>query len=81
MAEAAGIYKHLWRPDEIGVRTAGELVEPLSEGLRMLKSDPEKFKAFDDPDGWGVYEHFVPFVEEYLAACKEYPDGEVSVSR
>jgi hypothetical protein len=25
MAKAAGIYMHLWRPDEIGIKTASEL--------------------------------------------------------
>jgi hypothetical protein len=28
-----------------------------------------------------MYEHFVPFVEEYLNACKEYPDSTISISR
>jgi hypothetical protein len=81
MAEEAGIYKHLWRPEEIGITTASQLVEPLSVGLVLLKSDPPRFKAFNSPNGWGLYEHFVPFVETYLEACRENPDAEVSVSR
>ena len=32
-------------------------------------------------NGWGMYEHFVPFVEKYLEACKEYPDAVIEVSR
>lgn len=28
MADAAGIYKHLWRPDEIKIDRAWQLVEP-----------------------------------------------------
>lgn len=81
MASCAGIYQHLWRPEELGITTAGELIEPLEQGLEKLKSNPERFKKHDAKNGWGLYEHFVPFVEEVLAACKEYPDGEVSVSR
>lgn len=81
MADAAGIYKHLWRPEEVGVTTAGQLIEPLRAGLALLKSDPARFKEYDAPNGWGIYDHFVPFVEKYLAACAENPDATVLVSR
>lgn len=81
MADEAGIYHHLWRPDEIGVTKAAELIEPLKVGLELLKSDPDRFKAFNPSNGWGDYEGLVSFVERYLAACKEYPEAEVSVSR
>lgn len=81
MAKAAGIYMHLWRPDELGITKASELIGPLTEGLALLKSDPEKFKKYDSPNGWGLYENFVPWVEKYLAACIEHPDATVSVSR
>lgn len=81
MAEAAGIYEYLWRPDEIGITTAAQLIGPLEAGLALLKSDPERFEAYNSPNGWGLYKHFVPFVEKYLEACKEYPDATVTVSR
>lgn len=81
MADAAGIYKHLWRPDEIGVKTAAELIEPLTEGLARLKADQTHFEQFNARNGWGLYKHFVPFVEQYLEACREHPHALVSVSR
>lgn len=81
MAEAAGIYKHLWRPDEIEITKAEQLIAPLTAGLQKLKDAPEHFMQYDSPNGWGMYKHFVPFVEKYLAACVENPDADVSVSR
>ena len=81
MADAAGIYQHLWRPEELGITKAGQLIAPLREGLARLKAEPERFKAFDAPNGWGRYGYFVPFVEKYLAACEATPDADVSVSR
>jgi hypothetical protein len=81
MAEKAGIYQHLWRPEELGITTAKQLIEPLTAGLEVLKAKPAYFKKFNSPNGWGMYEHFVPFVEKYLAACIEYPDALVFVSR
>ena len=81
MAKKAGIYRHLWRPSEIGITKAGQLINPLMVGLALLKSDPERFKAFDSSNGWGLYELFVPFVDKYLAACIDNPDADVTVSR
>lgn len=81
MADAAGIYKHLWRPDEIGISKASQLIEPLRAGLELLRSDPKRFEQYNASNGWGLYKHFVPWVSSYLSACEEYPDADVSVSR
>ena len=81
MAAEAGIYKHLWRPEEIGITKAEQLIEPLTAGLALLDSDPERFRKFDAENGWGRYENLVEFVSKYLEACAANPDAEVSVSR
>lgn len=81
MADAAGIYYHLWRPDEIGITTASQLIEPLETGLALLRSDPERFKAFNPSNGWGNYSRLVDFVAEYLEACKKDPDATIEISR
>jgi len=81
MARAAGIYECLWRPDEAGITKASQLVQPLADGLAMLVAEPTKFQAMDSPNGWGKWEHFVPFVAKYLEAARANPDASVSVSR
>lgn len=81
MAEAAGIYLCVWRPEETGITHARQIVEPLRKGIELLKASPEFFKKFDAPNGWGTYDDFVPWLERYLAACEEYPDASVRVSR
>mgnify|MGYP000847489620 FL=1 len=81
MADAAGIYKALWRPEEIDVTYARQLIPLLRKGLANLQSSPKTFQRYNSPNGWGMYEHFVPFVKNYLAACEEYPDAIVYVSR
>lgn len=81
MADDAGIYRELWRPDELGIKTARELIEPLRKGLDLLQSDPERFKKFNPTNGWGNYDLLVEFVGEYLTACEKWPDAEVSVWR
>jgi hypothetical protein len=81
MTDNAGIYKHLWRPDELNIKQAKELIDPLTFGLEYLKKEPEYFEQFNAPNGWGLYKHFVPFVEKYLNACKEYPNAIINISR
>ena len=81
MADAAGIYKHLWMPEEIGITKAAQLIDPLREGLALLLSDPERFKKFDPENKWGDYYGLVDFVRKYLLACEENPNASVSVSR
>lgn len=81
MAEEAGIFQHLWRPEELNINKANELIIPLEKGLADLKARPDYFKQFNDPNGWGMYEHFIPFVEKYIEACKLYPDADINVSR
>lgn len=81
MAEAAGLYPCLWRPAEIGIRTASDLIKPLGIGLRKLIDDPDTFKKFNPTNGWGNYDALVKFVARYLAACIENPTAIVSVNR
>lgn len=81
MANVAGIYEALWRPEEIGITTANQLIQPLQDGLAKLKADPDKFRRLNPQNGWGTYEGLVRFVEQYLEACLGNPDAKVRVSR
>lgn len=81
MADAAGIYKPLWRPDEIGITKAAQLIAPLARGLAILIESPDRFRHLNPTNGWGSYDGLVRFVSGYLAACAENPQAEVTVSR
>lgn len=81
MAMEAGIYQHLWRPDEIGIELASELIDPLLSGLIDMIKRPFHYKQFNSPNGWGLYDNFIPWVTNYVHACMEYPEAKVSVSR
>lgn len=81
MAQEAGIYKCLWRPDEIGITEARQLIQPLSDGLADMRARPEHFKKFNAVNGWGTYDQFIPWIENYLAACEKNPDAAISICR
>lgn len=81
MANKAGVYYALWRPDEKNWQLAKEIIKPLEDGLKALKSHPAAFKKLNPENGWGSYDGLVEFVEEYLKACREYPEALIEVSR
>jgi len=81
MATAAGLYPYLWKPNDLGINKASELIQPLESGLNNLKKGDYVFKKYEPHNGSGKYEHFVPWVEEYLNACRQHPDATVNVAR
>jgi len=81
MADAAGIYEAMWYPEKLKATKAKELVGKLKTGLKKLKSNPEKFKKLNPANGWGNYDILVQFTENYLKACKEFPEAKIEVSR
>jgi hypothetical protein len=84
MADKAKIYNALWHPENLELENpvkAEDIIPLLEKGLKDLEDRPEYFEKFNSPNGWGLYEHFVPFVRNYLKACKEFPQALVEVDR
>lgn len=81
MAAAAGCYKVMWRPEEIGVSFARDAVPLLQNGLNRLTCDPEQFAQYSPTNGWGTYDGLVDVVRRYLDACKKYPGAAISIWR
>ena len=82
MAEAAGLYTYVWRPDECeDVSVAGDLIEHLRRGIRLMENDPDRFIAMNPSNGYGSYETFLPWLRRYLEACIENPKATIYASR
>jgi hypothetical protein len=60
---------------------AHEIIPIIEKGLEDMKARPKHYKTFNSSNGWGMYEHFVPFIEKYLKALKEYPEAFVECDR
>lgn len=81
MASEAGIYDCLWRPEEHGITTAGQVGDRLHLGLSDMLLRPAHYKTFNPSNGWGNYDDFVEWCEKYLSACRKYPAAIVRASR
>ena len=81
MAKHAGVYKCLWRPSESGFETAEDIAPLLEKGIKDMEAYPEQYVKYNAKNGWGTYEHFLPWLKMVLMACKEFPKGEIEASR
>lgn len=81
MAREAGIYECLWRPEEVKIERAHQLIIPLTKGLDKLESAPHVFKSFNPENGWGEYQDLIKFVRKYLEACRKFPMARVEAHR
>lgn len=81
MAEAAGLYKCMWRPDEMCITLASQMIEPLEKGIDAMIKNKEWLQTMNPENGWGSYDILLSVAQRYLAACVENPNAEVEVSR
>lgn len=81
MADHAEIYKPLWRPEEMGISKAHELIPHLENGIRKMVDNPSFYESFNAPNGWGLYENFLPWCCKLLEACRKNPTAKIEISR
>lgn len=81
MAGTAGIYECLWRPEEIGITTAHQLIEPISKGITFLAMYRNLCEVDSPSNGWGTWQSLYEFCCDYLKACTEYPSATIRVCR
>ena len=76
------LYKACWRPEEIGIKTAGELLPLIVEGLHYMIDHRKELEQYNSPNGWGSYNGFMKFLLNYKEALEDNgPDCEIEVSR
>lgn len=78
MWKEAGVYEVLY---ESNGKTAKEILPTLELGLQQLLAEPERFKQFDPPNGWGSYKVALLWLAELVEEFKKYPGGIISIAR
>jgi hypothetical protein len=75
MAIEAGI-GGLWDISESEPRTtrAKFWIPRLELAVHLMTNDPARFRKLDSPNGWGLYDNFLPWVQEVLRRCKASPN-------
>lgn len=81
MADAAGCYEALWRPEKVGITSAEQLIPILEDSYRRLRENPQEFEKYNADNGWGTYEGLCRFMKNYLDACRKHPRALVRADR
>jgi hypothetical protein len=74
-------HKAEWEYEEANPVRAHEIIEIIEKGLADMKARPKHYEKFNSPNGWGLYKNFVPWIERYLEALKEFPEAQVVCDR
>jgi len=59
--------------------TAEALGKLIEKGICELENNPEQYKQYEAPNGWGTVESTLHFYKYLLEACKEHPYAYVFV--
>ena len=78
MWQAAGIYNALY---ESHGKTAAEILPTLEAGLLWLAFHPTEAKKHNAPNGWGLYEHALPWLAEVCEYFRNHPEEKIDISR
>jgi len=73
MLRAAGFPE--W--DALTGAPASETGGMLRSVADKLRADPEQFKTYNPPNGWGTYEGAIEFLNEFAAACAAHPKATI----
>lgn len=78
MWKKAGVYDSLYSSDK---KTAKEVLPILKKGLIKMIDNPEKYKQFNSPNGWGTYKDALPWLMELIVEFEKNPDGVIEISK
>jgi hypothetical protein len=81
MAELAGIYTYVWRPEEAGITQASNMIHPLEQGMKFMCENYSKCIELEPENKWGQYKNFLPWLAKYYEACKKYPTATINADR
>lgn len=81
IADKVGLYKPLWRPEEVGITKAKDLIPLLITGIQSLNEGATELKKLEPENGWGTLPGFISFCQNLLKDCVDHPEAEVIVCR
>ena len=71
------LYNLLWRDTQVPFigNYLNVYIAHLAYCLYVLRNNPDYFKQFNPSNGWGTYEQLVEFVQSFISALINMPEG------
>jgi hypothetical protein len=66
-------------PDILKGKTGKEIIPILRKAWSELIKDPDKFKRYNPPNGWGSYEGLLTWLKETVETAEEHLDAKFAV--
>ena len=80
MAEALGVYELLWHPEKTPDMKAKNILPEINKAITELTINPEKYKEYEAPNGWGTISGMLRFLQKVRAACEEFPESRLEAN-
>ena len=74
----AGCYDALYNS---AGKKAKKILPILKKAIDKMKKNPKAYKKLDSPNGWGTFEHALPWLEEFYEACGLNPDAIIGIDK
>lgn len=81
IADKVGVYDHIWRADEVGIKYAKDNIQNLRVAMSRFYLEYDELLKLNPSNGWGTLDGLIEFTKAYLEACIEYPDAEIKTDR
>lgn len=81
IADKVGVYDHIWRADEVGIKYAKDNIQNLRVAMSRFYLEYDELLRLNPSNGWGTLDGLIEFTKAYLEACIEYPDAEIKTDR
>lgn len=78
MWRCAGVYDALYQSEG---KKAADILPALEVGVDFMLENETECRKYDASNGWGCYEHALPFLQEMVEACRNFPKARIGVSR
>ena len=60
-------------------KEAGECITILRGAILSMEGDPDYYRTFDSPNGWGTYDTLLPALRDLLTMFESAPKATVGV--
>ncbi len=57
--------------------TCKKAIPLLKKAIKELEDNPEHYKQYNPPNGWGNYEGAINFLKNILSDCEKIPYGRI----
>lgn len=65
--------------EQLSQKLAKEIEKDLLKSIRQLKKHPERYRAYENPDGQDVLSGCIYFLERFYEVCQKYPYATIRV--